>query len=120
MANGCYVAAADVDGDGRADILFGSGSGAPRVRVASGRVLTATSGNYALQYSLKDYTLDAPAGYFGGARVAAGDFDGNGTTEYAVGLGDGSNGQVTLDGSFGRTSALPFGDRWLREGVFVG
>jgi hypothetical protein len=53
--------------------------------------------------------------------VASGDYDGDGWADLVVGLGDGSNGQLTLDSrATGRTTVVPFGNQFQREGVFVG
>ncbi len=119
--NGCYVAIADIDGDGFGDVVFGSGSGAPRIRIANGYVMSQTNGNYSLDVGLGSYTLPATAGnYNGGARVAAGDYNGDGRAEWIGGLGDGGNGGVYLGSNGGYSIANPFGTGTLKSGVFVG
>jgi len=75
---GVFVAAADVDGDGRADIIVGTDSGTRgQVRVYSGASGTLLQ------------TI-APYGSFsGGVRVAAADVDGNGRAEVLTAPGRG-------------------------------
>lgn len=73
---GIYVAAGDLDGDGRGEIVVGAGStGEVRVFDASGVRRTS-------------FTAYAPASdYSGGVRVAAGDVDGDGKAEIVTGPG---------------------------------
>jgi hypothetical protein len=67
---GVSVAAADVNGDGRAEIITGAGpGGGPQVRVFSG------SGTVLGQFFAYDKTVSA------GVNVAAGDLDGDGKAE---------------------------------------
>jgi hypothetical protein len=75
FAGGVRVAGADVNGDGKADIITGPGAGGgPEVRVFSG----------ATQGLLFDY-LAFGASYTGGISVAGGDVDGDGKAEMIVG-----------------------------------
>lgn len=67
-SSGATVAVADVDGDGAADLIIGSGYGSPAM----------------IKVFRQDKSLlleFAPFAGDGGVVVAAGDFDGNGTTE---------------------------------------
>jgi hypothetical protein len=78
FTGGVYVAAGDLNGDGRADIVTGAGSGLPMVRVfdgASGSPLGAF-----LPYD--------PA-FTGGVRVAVGDVDGDSVPEIICSPGPG-------------------------------
>jgi glycosyl hydrolase family 99/VCBS repeat protein/FG-GAP repeat protein len=68
------IAAGDVDGDGRADIVAGTDAG-PTGEV---RVLRVDG-------SLVGRILDVYPGEFGGLRVGAGDFDGDGRAEVITG-----------------------------------
>ena len=71
---GVRVAAADLDGDGVAEIITAPGAGGgPRVRVFDGRSGAPLAG----------FMAYAPA-FTGGVSVTAGDFDGDGTADVAV------------------------------------
>lgn len=85
---GVFVAAGDVDGDGRAEIVTGADAGGgPHVRVFSvGTGFTRAS-------ELAGFMAFDPA-FRGGVRVAAGDVDGDGRAEIIAGAGPGGNPQV--------------------------
>jgi hypothetical protein len=77
FTGGVYVAAGDINGDGRADIITGAGAGGgPHVRVVSG----ATGAD------LANFFAFAP-NYAGGVRVAAVDLDGDGRDDLVVSQG---------------------------------
>ena len=80
FTGGVYVAAADLDGDGHADIITGADAGGtPDVHVFSG-VNHASLGGF----------LAYPASFTGGVRVAAGDIDGDGKPEILTASGAGT------------------------------
>jgi fibronectin-binding autotransporter adhesin len=81
-AGGVRVAAGDVNGDGRADIIVGAGT-VPHVRVFSGADLSEL-------YSFMAYD---PA-FAGGVFIAAGDLDGDGHADIITGADAGGNGHV--------------------------
>jgi hypothetical protein len=90
---GVYVAAGDVNGDGRADIVVAGGpGGGPHVKVfsgADGKIL---------------HSFDAFAASFkGGVRVATGDVNGDGRADVVAGAGPGGGPHVRafsgVDGS---------------------
>ena len=115
FTGGVYVAAADVTGDGFADIVTGAGpGGGPHVRVFDG----ATGG--AITGPLAGFMAYDPA-FVGGVRVAAGDLNGDGRAEVITGPGPGGGPHVRVwDGA----SALEiFGvfalDPAFTGGVFV-
>jgi hypothetical protein len=105
---GVYVAAGDVNGGGRADILTGAGAGAgPHVRVFSGLDLAELHSFYA--YS--------PA-FGGGVRVGAGDLDSDGRADIITGAGPGGGPHIRglkgmtladLSGFYGYLPTFPGG-----------
>jgi hypothetical protein len=81
FTGGVGVAAGDVDGDGKADIIAGAGpSGGPHVRVFSG----ATSGQ--LPELIGSFFAYGP-GFTGGVWVAAGDVNGDQRADVIAGAG---------------------------------
>ncbi len=86
FTGGVYLAAGDIDGDGRADIICGADAGGgPNVTVFSG----ATGAPF-----LSLYAYDP--GFTGGVRVAAGDIDGSGRASIICGAGPGGGPNVTV------------------------
>jgi hypothetical protein len=84
FAGGVYVAAGDVNGDGRADIYTGAGAGGgPHVRVFSGADSSDLHGFFAYN-----------AAFAGGVRVAAGDLDGDGRADILTSAGPGGGPHV--------------------------
>jgi hypothetical protein len=84
--NGIFVASADVDGDGRADVVTGLDTGgSPEVRVFSGV-------NNAL---IRDFFAYG-AGFTGGVRVAAVDVNGDGAADIVTGPGPGGGPEVKV------------------------
>jgi hypothetical protein len=90
---GVFVAAGDLNGDGKADIVTGPDqSGGPDVKVFSG-----ATGQVTLEF------LAYPAGFLGGVRVAVGDVNGDGTADIVTGAGPGGGPQVEVfNGANGR------------------
>jgi len=111
FSGGVYVAVGDANGDGHGDVIVGADAGGgPQVAIYSGKDGTLLQSYYAL-----------PWNFTGGARVAAGDMDGDGFADVIVGAGRGAGPQVTVYS--GRTGAIlssfhamPAG---YRGGVFV-
>ncbi len=109
---GVLVAAGDVDGDGKADVITSPGpGGGPLVKVFRG-----TDGSL-----LRSFFAYASA-FRGGARVAAADVDGDGVAEILTGAGPGGGPHVqAFDGRTGQVkrSFLAY-DPTFTGGVFVG
>lgn len=83
---GVYVAAGDVNGDGRADIVAGAGpGGGPHVKVFSGS-------NTKVLHSFDAFS----PGFAGGVRVAAGDVNGDGRADVITGAGAGGGPHVKV------------------------
>jgi len=86
---GVYVAAGDVNGDGKADIFLGAGlKGGPHVKVVDATKV----GDADLRGQINDGALLSnffafSASFKGGARVAAGDVNGDGKADLIVGAG---------------------------------
>ena len=107
---GVYVAAGDVDGDGKADIITGAGEGgAPHVRA-----FQAMTGNSLASFFAYDSTLRI------GARVGAGDVDADGKAEIITGAGEGGGPHVKVFRANGTELASYFAfEPEFRGGVFV-
>lgn len=86
FTGGVYVAAADLDGDGAAEVVVGAGEGGgPLVRVFAGKTLAQVA----------EFMAYAPT-FRGGVTVAVGDADGDGRFELVVGAGAGGGPQVNV------------------------
>jgi hypothetical protein len=108
---GVYVAAGDIDGDGRADIVTGAGEGGgPHVKVFSGN-------GGGLLMSFFAYDTD----FRGGVHVAAGDLNGDGTIDIVTGPGEGGGPHVKVFSDVGGPVIGSFMayDQSLRFGVAV-
>ena len=89
FTGGVYLAAADFDGDGRAEVIVTPDEGGgPRVQV-----LSVAGGQ--LQKRADFYGLSDP-NFRGGARVAAGDLNRDGVPDLAVAAGFGGGPRVSL------------------------
>jgi len=112
---GVFVAAADVTGDGIADIVTGSGRGArPIVRVFG------YNGGAIINLST---FFPYDAGVSGGATVAAADLTGDGIAEIVTGAGPGATPDVRIfslgTGSAAQVDGFPAYDRSMTAGVYV-
>ncbi|HEX4609391.1 MAG TPA: FG-GAP-like repeat-containing protein, partial [Urbifossiella sp.] len=97
LRSGVYVAAADMDGDGYADVIYSTGTtGGPRIRIVSGALLVANPG-------ADMATLPALADFFAwdstdrkGLRVTARDLNGDGKAEIIAATADPKNAFVRV------------------------
>ena len=98
FTGGVYVAAADVNGDGKADIITGAGAGGgPHVEVIDGTKLNQVQGNgqiadTALLQSFFAYDVS----FTGGVRVAAADVTGDHKADIITGAGVGGGPHVLV------------------------
>ncbi len=93
---GVYVAAGDVTGDGRADLVTGAGTGGgPHVEVFDGKTLFPDLGQHpvAVPAPLEGFFAYDP-GFRGGVSVAVGDVDGDGVADIVTGAGPGGGPHV--------------------------
>ena len=92
FSGGVYLAAADLDNDGRAEVLVTPDEGGgPRVRVLAV--------NYGGVGTAADFWGFSDANFRGGARLAVGDVNGDGTPDVVVAAGFGGGPRVAvLDG----------------------
>lgn len=82
---GVFVAAGDVTGDGRADLVTGTGTTASHVKVFNGLSNAEVRSFFAFP------------GFQGGVRVAAGDVNGDGRADLVAGTGVGGGGVRVFD-----------------------
>lgn len=110
LKSGVHVAAGDIDGDGRAEIIVGAGfGGAPEVKI------------FGLDGKEKKKAFLAYArGMRAGVTVAAGDIDGDGRSEIVTGAGVGGGPQVRIFDVAGKARGGFFaGKKSARAGVRV-
>jgi len=96
---GVYVAAGDVNGDGRADVIVGAGTspgaspgivtGVASTPSPGAQVNVYDGGNFKGGFSSVITTFQAYAGFNGGVRVAAADFNADGRADIITGPGPG-------------------------------
>lgn len=111
FTGGVYVAAGDVTGDGRADIVTGAGlAGGPRVNVFDGATRQAIQSIFVYEEEFR-----------GGVTVAVGDTDADGFADIITGAGPGGGPRVrVLSGRDGQTLQDFFAfDPASRTGVAV-
>jgi len=123
FSGGVFVAAGDVLGSGRADIVTGAGvNGGPRVRVfAADDVAPKGEVHVAVEpYSRKDY-FAYEADFRGGVSVAVADINGDGFADIVAGAGPGGGPRViVVSGKDDAQLANFFAyDSSLRSGISV-
>ncbi len=127
FTGGVFVAAGDINGDGKAEVIVGTNAGiVARVKIFSGDT-TGLPLNATLPAQLGADIV--PFGSFtGGVRVAVGDLDGDKDLDVITARGPGTTSEVqtrlNTGGSINSAAALSFlaydqGTTVLRSGVFV-
>lgn len=100
LAGGVFVSAGDINGDGKADILVGTGSGTPQMRVFYGPSRTP------------GVTVNLNPNFAGGVRVTIADLNGDGMVDLVGGSGPGFVPTISvyagLTGSFLKNIPSPY------------
>lgn len=114
FTGGVFVAAADFTGDGKADLVIGAGvGGGPRVLVLDSTNLSV----------LADLFVFEPT-FRGGARVATGDFNGDGIPDIVTSAAEGGGPRVLVVNGATLPNLVPLADFFafegsLRNGAYV-
>ncbi len=112
VRNGVKVAAGDVDGNGKDEIIAGTGDGSgPHIRIFKADGSVQSPGFFAYQESFR-----------GGVNVAVGDLDGDGIDEIIAGAGVGGGPHIRVfdkDGNPKLTAGFFAFDPGFRGGVTV-
>lgn len=97
FTGGVSVAVADVNGDGKADIITGAGVGsAAQVKVFTGAGLFNSQGKMIAKPVAVQNFFAFETSFRGGITVAAGDVNGDGNADIIVGKGAGSTPEVKV------------------------
>jgi hypothetical protein len=122
FTGGVTVAAGDVTGDNRADVIVGAGpGGGPHIKVYDGATLAlgGTAAQTAIQNPLRSFFAFS-VGFSAGVFVSAGDFNGDDRADIIVGAGPGGGPHVQVfSGLDGTELASFFAFGAFRGGVRV-
>ena len=107
---GVFVASADINGDGKADIITGTEAGPPHVKVFSGADGSLLASFYAYD-----------PGFLGGVRVAGADINGDSRGDIITAAGPGAGPHVKVFSGIDRSLLASFWayDPGFHGGVFV-
>ena len=102
LRNGTFVAAGDVDGDGKAELVAGGGpGGGPRVTVFDGADLLGNVQTRSTDFFAGDVTNR------GGVRLAVKNLDGDARADLVAGAGTGAGSRVTAYAGASLTGGSP-------------
>jgi hypothetical protein len=114
FTGGVTVAAGDINGDSKADVIVGAGpGGGPHVKAYDGANLALGGGTAqaAIANPMRSF-FAFPVTFGGGVSVSAGDFNGDNQDDIIVGAGPGGGPHVRVFSGFDRAelaSIFPFG-----------
>ncbi|QEL18582.1 FG-GAP repeat domain-containing protein [Limnoglobus roseus] len=128
LRNGIYIAAGDLNGDGKAEVIFGGGpGGGPRITVLDGATLTQNPVAAVASPWANFFAFDAAQR--GGVRPAVRDVDRDGRLDLVVGSGEQLPAAIRVytaaNGTPGNGLQAgyytePFGDTPIADGIYVG